>query len=46
VRGERGDENAPQPLQGETFILKDILGAAVSRDQGRTDDTEMDWEPE
>lgn len=43
---ERGDENATVPPPGETFILKDLLAAAVSRDQGRTDDTEMDWEPE
>ena len=46
LKVERGDEGAPQPQPGETFILKDILGAAVSRDQGRTDDTEMDWEVE
>jgi hypothetical protein len=40
---ERGDETAPKPLPGQTFILQDLLAAAVSRDQGRTDDTEMDW---
>ena len=46
LRVERGDENAPQAQPGDTFILRDLLASAVSRDQGRTDDTEMDWEPE
>lgn len=46
VRVERGEEEAPRPQPGETFILKDLLASAVSRDQGKTDDSEMDWEPE
>lgn len=43
---ERGEEGAQPPMPGQRFICADLLAAAVSRDQGRTDDTEMDWEPE
>lgn len=41
---ERGDENAPKPAPGETFILRDLLASAIARDEGRTDPTESDWE--
>lgn len=40
---ERGDETAPKPQPGETFILKDLLAAAVSRESAR-DEEEMDWD--
>jgi hypothetical protein len=43
---ERGDEMAQRPADGETFIKRDLLDSAISRDQGRVDDSEMDWEPE
>jgi hypothetical protein len=43
---ERGDEGAPQAQPGSTFIRSDLLAAAVSRDQGRTDSSELDWEVE
>jgi hypothetical protein len=39
---ERGDDSAPKPQPGETFIMKDLLGSAVSREAGQDDD-EMDW---
>lgn len=42
---ERGDDSAPKPMPGETFILKDLLQTAVSRESGQ-DDGEMTWEPE
>lgn len=40
---EKGEDGAPGPLPGESFILKDILAVAVMRDSG-TDPSEMDWE--
>lgn len=42
---EKGDESAPRPLPGETFILKDLLGAAVAANASH-DPGEMDWEVE
>lgn len=39
---ERGDDAAPKPQPGETFILKDLLASAVAREAGQDDD-EMDW---
>ena len=42
---ERGDEEAPKPMPGETWILKDMLATAIARESGR-DDSEMDWVPE
>jgi len=40
---ERGDEMAPKPGQpGETFIMRDLLTAAIAREAGH-DDTETDW---
>jgi hypothetical protein len=43
---EKGDETAQQPEPGQTFIKQDLLDSAISRDMGRTDTTESDWEPE
>lgn len=42
---ERGDEMAPKPQPGETFIMRDLLSAAVAREAGH-DDYENDWVPE
>jgi hypothetical protein len=42
---ERGDEMAPKPQPGETFILRDILSAAVAREAGHDDD-ELVWDVE
>lgn len=42
---ERGDEAAPKPQPGETFILKDLLASAISREAGHDDD-EQNWVPE
>lgn len=42
---ERGDETAPRPQPGETFILKDLLASAISREAGHDDD-EQNWVPE
>ena len=42
---ERGDESAPKPQPGETFILKDLLAQAVAAEAG-DDDDETTWEPE
>ena len=42
---ERGDEGAPQPAPGETFIRKELLASAISREQEH-DSTELDWYPE
>ena len=42
---ERGDDTAPKPAPGETFIMKDLLASAVSRESAQ-DDFEMDWEAE
>lgn len=42
---ERGDDMAPKPAQGETFILKDLLSATIAREAGH-DDYENDWVPE
>lgn len=39
---ERGDENAPKPAPGETFIMQDLLDSAISMDQA-TDQSEQDW---
>jgi hypothetical protein len=39
---ERGDENAPRPLPGETFILRDLLAQEIAREVGH-DDSETDW---
>lgn len=40
---ERGEEDAPQPQPGMTFIRSDLLASAISREGGQ-DDSEMDWE--
>lgn len=42
---ERGDEGAPQPQPGETFIRKDLLNSAIAREASH-DDYENDWTPE
>lgn len=42
---ERGDETAPKPMPGETFIMNDLLDAAIAMDRGYDDD-EMDWQVE
>jgi len=42
---ERGDEMAPKPQPGETFIMRDLLAAAVAREAGH-DDSDMDWMPD
>ncbi len=42
LKVERGDDDAPKPLPGETFILKDLLAAAVAREGGHDDD-ETTW---
>jgi hypothetical protein len=42
---ERGDEGAPRPAPGETFILRERLAQEIAREAGH-DDSEMDWEPE
>lgn len=42
---ERGDDEAPKPMPGETFIMKDLLASAISADAG-DDQSETDWEPE
>lgn len=42
---ERGDEGAPQPIPGDTFILRELLASAVAADAG-DDDSEICWEPE
>lgn len=42
---ERGDENAPQPVPGQTFLRADLLAAAIVDDQS-VDHNEMDWEAE
>lgn len=42
---ERGDENAPRPEPGSTFILKDLLAQEIAREAGH-DDEELDWIPE
>jgi hypothetical protein len=39
---ERGDEAAPKPQQGETFIMRDLLASAISREAGH-DPYELDW---
>jgi hypothetical protein len=39
---ERGDEAAPKPQQGETFILRDLLASAIAREAGH-DPYELDW---
>lgn len=39
---ERGDEMAPKPRPGETFIHTHLLATAISREAGH-DDTENDW---
>lgn len=40
---ERGDETAPRPQPGQTFIMVDLLDSAIARESGR-DDSETDWE--
>lgn len=42
---ERGDETAPKPNPGETFIMQDLLDSAISLDQG-ADQSEQDWQVE
>jgi hypothetical protein len=42
---ERGDEGAPRPMPGETFILRDMLAQTIAREVSH-DPTEMDWEVE
>jgi hypothetical protein len=39
---ERGDETAPKPAPGETFIMQDLLDGAIASDGGY-DDSETDW---
>lgn len=39
---ERGDEGASQPAPGETFIRKELLASAISREHEH-DPTELDW---
>ena len=39
---ERGDEMAPKPQPGETFIMRDLLAIAISREAGH-DSSEQDW---
>lgn len=39
---ERGEEGAPQPMPGDTFIMRELLASAVSADAG-DDPDEMDW---
>lgn len=42
---EKGEDGAPGPLPGESFILKDLLSVAVMRDAG-IDPSELDWTPD
>jgi hypothetical protein len=42
---ERGDEAAPKAQPGETFIMRDLLAAAVAREAGH-DDHDLDWDTE
>lgn len=42
---ERGDDGAPKPAPGETFIMTNLLAQAVAREGGH-DDYEMDWMPD
>jgi hypothetical protein len=42
---ERGDEAAPKAQPGETFIMRDLLAAAVAREAGHAEG-DLDWEPE
>jgi hypothetical protein len=46
ARVERGDEDAPRPQPGETFILKDILQSAISREAGHDGNELLDWQVE
>lgn len=46
AQNERGDEMAPKPNPGETFILREMLASAIAVDQATADDSEMDWEVE
>jgi hypothetical protein len=39
---ERGDEMAPKPVSGETFIMRDLLASAIAREAGHDDD-ETGW---
>ena len=45
ARVERGDEDAPRPQPGETFICKDLLQSAIAREASH-DDHELDWRVE
>jgi hypothetical protein len=40
---ERGDDAAPKPQPGETFINQFLLSAAIAREAAH-DDREMDWD--
>lgn len=42
---ERGDESAPKPKPGETFIMSDLLASAVAREADH-DPYEHDWTAE
>lgn len=42
---ERGDEGALQPQPGETFIRKELLASAISREADH-DPYELDWQAE
>lgn len=42
---ERGDETAPKPAPGETFIMQDLLDTAIAADRGY-DESEVDWQVE
>jgi hypothetical protein len=46
ARVERGDEDAPRPQPNETFILKDILQSAISREAGHDGNEDADWHVE
>lgn len=42
---ERGDDAAPRPRPGSTFIMQELLATAISREAGH-DPRENDWTPE
>ena len=42
---ERGDEMAPKPQPGETFVMRDLLSVAIAREASH-DSSEQDWDAE
>ena len=46
ARVERGDEDAPRPQPGETFICKDLLQSAISREAAHDGNELLDWQVE